>query len=220
MTGDHDDPVPSNRREVAATYDRIAPHFSEKRQNPWPEVESFLENRRAEIAIDIGCGNGRHTELLAAIADRAIGLDVSRGVLGEARDRQRRHGFAAELVQADASILPFHNDGVDLAVYVAALHHLPSREARIASLDELARALEPGAEALLSVWSTEHDAFDETAGFDTTVSFTMPDGTAVPRFYHIYDPEEFAADLAKSDVVVEREWVSHGNCYAVVSGPR
>ncbi|MGM0399477.1 MAG: class I SAM-dependent methyltransferase [Halobacteriota archaeon] len=204
--------------DVVATYDEIATHFATKRKNPWPEVTSFLDGVEGDTALDVGCANGRHTELLAAVADRAIGLDASRPLLDEAECRQDEHGFDASLLQGDASRLPLREDSVDLATYVATMHHLPTREARVESLDELARVLTPGGRALVSVWSTEHDRFDETEGFDTTVTFTMPDGRAVPRYYHIYDPAEFGTDLEASAVVVEGEWVSNGNCYAVVSG--
>jgi len=208
-----DRPTP---RSVADTYDEIASEFAAKRENPWPEVVAFIEGARAETALDVGCANGRHTELLADVATRAIGLDASRGLLHEAMERKRDHGFDAALVQGDAARLPFCTDTIDLLTYVATMHHLPTRAARIESLDEIARVLTRDGRALVSVWSTEHDTFDATEGFDTTVTFTLPDGTDVPRYYHIYDPDEFGADLAASALAVEREWVSQGNCYAVV----
>ncbi|MFB6133803.1 MAG: class I SAM-dependent methyltransferase [Halanaeroarchaeum sp.] len=217
MSGEgSDEPSGIDRSSVRATYDRIAPHFAAKRKNPWPEVESFLAGRRVETAVDVGCANGRHTELLAEIAQRAIGIDVSRELLIEARSRQSSHGFAASVLLGDAVKLPVTSDAIDLALYVATMHHLATRTARVASLDELARILRDGGTALLSVWSTAHDRFEETSGFDTTVTFTLPDGSSVPRFYHIYDREEFEAELTDSALSVDRVWVSHGNCYAVV----
>ena len=218
MTDDRSKATDRESRDVVDTYDRIATHFATKRKNPWPEVTAFLEGITPDTALDVGCANGRHTELLAEQGARAIGLDASRGLLREAVGRQRDHGFDAALVQGDATRLPIADDSIDLITYVATMHHLPTRDERIASLDEVARVLEPGGRALVSVWSTEHDTFDADEGFDTTVSFTMPDGTEVPRYYHIYDPVEFGDDLSRSAVTVEREWVSSGNCYAVVTG--
>ncbi|MFB6132279.1 MAG: class I SAM-dependent methyltransferase [Halanaeroarchaeum sp.] len=215
MTGEG---TPPDNRSVVDTYDEIAPHFASKRQHPWPEVEQFVESASGETALDVGCANGRHTELLAAIASRTIGLDASRKLLGEARDRQKAHDFDADLLQGDASRLPLQTSTVDVATYVATMHHFSSREVRVESLNELGRVLSPQGRALVSVWSTKHDRFEETAGFDTTVTFTLPDGTEVPRYYHIYDPAEFGADLAASAALVEREWVSRGNCYAVIGG--
>ncbi|WP_256299793.1 class I SAM-dependent methyltransferase [Haloarchaeobius salinus] len=208
------DRSPSTTR---STYDRIADHFAETREYAWPEVDSFLEGRGGTVGLDLGCGNGRHAELLADRCERVVGADISAGLLATARDRARERSFAVELVQADAARLPLATDSVDLAVYVATLHHLPTREARRRSLDELARVLSPDGTALVSVWSTAHERFSRDEGFDTTVDWTLPGGETVPRFYHIYSPEEFDADLAASELAVRSSCVSSGNCYAVVT---
>ena len=205
-----------------STYDRIADHFAATREYAWPEVTAFLEDRTADCALDVGCGNGRHTELLADRARLAVGIDLSRGLLDTAVERARDRGFAdaTAFIHGDAAHLPIATASVDLATYVATLHHLSPRATRVASLSELARVLRPDGAALVSVWSTAHDRFDRDTGFDTTVDWTLPGGETVPRYYHIYDPDEFAADLAASDLVVEDLTVSSGNCYAVVHGRR
>ncbi|WP_129115130.1 class I SAM-dependent methyltransferase [Halegenticoccus tardaugens] len=201
-----------------SAYDRIAAHFSATREYAWPEIEEFLSGRRGARALDVGCGNGRHAEALSGHADRVVGLDASRGLLREARDRAEARGFPLDLVHGDAARLPFATDAFDLAVYVATLHHLRPRAARVASLDELGRVLSPAGRGLVSAWSTAHDRFDRERGFDTTVDWTLPGGETVPRYYHIYDPEEFRADLDASDLAVVDAFVSSGNCYAVVGG--
>ncbi|WP_459190954.1 class I SAM-dependent methyltransferase [Halosimplex sp. J119] len=200
---------------VRDTYDRIADHFSSTREYPWPEVEAFLDGRTGEVGLDVGCGNGRHTELLAERCDRAVGLDASRGILRAASERAAERGYSYALGQADAARLPVRTDTVDIAVYVATLPHLPSRERRVESLDELARALDADGRALVSAWSTAHDRFEETEGFDTTVEWTLPGGETVDRFYHIYDPEEFRADVAESGLTLVSFEISSGNCYGV-----
>ncbi|WP_372912800.1 class I SAM-dependent methyltransferase [Salinigranum sp.] len=208
--------------DTARTYDRIASHFAATREYAWPEVETFLDGRRGRVALDVGCGNGRHTELLADRAPRVVGIDVSRGLLDEARARAAERGFDAAFLQGDAAALPLCAGTVDLAVYVATLHHLAPRARRIASLDELARVLAAEGRAVVSAWSTVHDRFADResgggeAGFDTTVDWTLPGGETVPRFYHIYAPEEFRADLDASRLVAHDVFVSSGNCYAVV----
>jgi ubiquinone/menaquinone biosynthesis C-methylase UbiE len=201
-----------------STYDRIADHFAATREYAWPEVTTFLEGRTTDRALDVGCGNGRHTESLADRARLAVGVDLSRGLLDTAVARARERGFAdrTAFIHGDAARLPIATDAVGLATYVATLHHLSPRATRVASLSELARVLRPGGAALVSVWSTAHDRFDRETGFDTTVDWTLPGGETVPRYYHIYDPDEFAADLAASDLVTEDVTVSSGNCYAVV----
>jgi len=206
-TDSHRDPT-----RVRGVYDEIAGHFAKTRRNPWPEVEAFLEGRDGGMGLDVGCGNGRHTEVLAERVDRAVGFDASRGLLGEARGRLDR----GRLVQGDAASLPLADGTVDTALYVATLHHLPDRGTRVRSLDELARVLSDRGRGLVSAWSTTHERFDADCGFDTTVDWTLPGGETVPRFYHIYAPGEFDRDLAGSELAVERTYVSSGNCYAEV----
>jgi len=63
----------ATRRDVRATYEAIADHFSKTREYAWPEVESFVENADGvDRALDVGCGNGRHSELLATIANEVV----------------------------------------------------------------------------------------------------------------------------------------------------
>ena len=205
-----------SRATVRETYEYIGAHFSKTREYAWPEVETFLDGRSGQVGLDIGCGNGRHTELLADHCARAVGLDASRALLEAAVERRADADREYALVQGDAGELPVGESVVDLAVYVATLHHLPTREGRIASLDELASVLAPGGRALVSAWSTEHDRFDAEAGFDTTVDWTLPGGETVERFYHIYDPDEFRADVAASGLELVEFELSSGNCYGVV----
>lgn len=206
----------NERRDVPRTYDRIAEHFSSTREYPWPEVEAFLDGRRAQTALDLGCGNGRHAELLATLADRVIGIDASIGLLHEAARRATQRGFGVSLVASDAAQLPLIDDSVELGVYVATIHHLLSRDLRQQSLVELARVLAPGGVALVSAWSTAHQKFERDEGFDTTIDWTLPGGETVPRFYHIYAPGEFRADLDAAGVAVESFEISSGNCYATI----
>ena len=222
------------------TYDRIASHFSSTREYPWPEVTEFLAEHGGDavdsegssdagdsegsaddgerIGLDIGCGNGRHTGPLADYVDIAVGIDVSRGLLAEANVRATDRGFDrnSTFLQGDAGALPIADGTVDVGVYVATLHHLSPRARRIQSLEELARVLGGDGVALVSAWSTAHDRFDRESGFDTTVDWTLPDGETVPRFYHIYDPEEFRADLEASPLQLTSFELSSGNCYGVV----
>lgn len=202
---------------VRETYDRIATHFASTREYPWPEVESFCEGRRVETALDIGCANGRHSELLSEHAACVLGVDLSGELLSIARERVPEATF----VTGDAASLPVVDDAAELALYIATLHHLPKRRLRRRSLDELARVLAPGGVALVSAWSTAHERFDASdsdaeVGFDTEIEWTLPDGHVVPRYYHIYAPAEFDADIGASALSIVESSISSGNCYAIV----
>ena len=206
------------RWNVRETYDRIAAHFSRTRPEPWDEVAAFLDDRGGRVGLDVGVGNGRHAELLATACPRVVGLDLSSASLAQARRRAREKEFDLTLVLGEATTLPFREGTVDVAVYVATLHHLPSRALRVASLNELARVLSPSGRAIVSAWCVTHDRFDANEGFDTTVDWTLPEGDVVERFYHVFDAAEFAREIDASDLHRSSTFESRGNCYAIV-GP-
>ena len=68
-----------------------------KRGDPWEFTTSdferdkyarqfaILQGRRYASALEIGCGNGCFTRLLAGIADRAVALDISPTAIAQAR---------------------------------------------------------------------------------------------------------------------------------------
>ncbi len=216
-----DDDLPRAPERVREVYDEIATHFSQTREYPWPEVTDFLDRvDGGAVGLDVGCGNGRHVSPLSDVVDRVFALDLSRGLLAEARSRMRDDGHQASLVQGDAAALPVATGSVDVAISVATIHHLSDRDTRVESLREIGRVLDAEGRALVSAWSTAHDRFDTTAdadeGFDTTIDWTLPGGDTRPRFYHIYAPAEFEADLSSAGLTVDESYVSSGNCYAEV----
>lgn len=207
----------ASRRTVRATYDRIGEHFARTRAHPWPAVEEFLADAdQVAVALDAGCGNGRHAALLEAIAERVYCVDASATMLATAADR-----VDGARLQADVGRLPLRSGAVDLALAIATIHHLPERSGRIAALEECSRVLTGSGRALVSVWSTAHDRFaasaEDATGFDTTVDWTLPDGTRVERYYHVYSPAEFDRDLAAADVCVRERFDRAGNCWAVLA---
>ena len=203
------------RDRVRATYDRIADHFAQTRSAPWPEIRAFVDQcEPVSWGCDIGCGNGRHLPILQNTASDVLGLDSSRETLRNAREHR---SDGVEIIQADAGILPLCDHTIGVATYIATLHHLPNRQARIESLNELARVLELSGRALISVWSVTDDRFDFDEGQDRLVPWTLPDGTAVKRFYHIYDREDFMSELTASTLQVVSIEESAGNWYAEVT---
>jgi demethylmenaquinone methyltransferase/2-methoxy-6-polyprenyl-1,4-benzoquinol methylase len=100
----------------------------------------------ASVVVDLACGTGDLCRDLAAAGYRAIGVDVSRGMLAHAR-------AAAPLLQADVMSLPLPATSVDGAVSGFALRNLVSLPPLFA---ELARVVRPGGRvSLLDVATPE-----------------------------------------------------------------
>lgn len=214
------------RTDVARLYDAIGSAFDAKRSRPWDAVVDFVEERASgALALDLGCGNGRHLPALADRFERVLAMDLSRGMLEIARANAAREGIDASLacVQGDASDIPVAGATVDALVYVAALHHLPSPELRLRSLREIDRVLTGDGVGLIGVWAIDHDYFDGSRELirandhDVYVPWQAADGVR-DRYYHVYDEAGFRDLLSRSPLDVERVALIDGNYYAVVRG--
>lgn len=97
----------------------------------------------ARLAVDIGCGPGLKAGWLVAClapGGLALGLDIERGALAQAR----RRGLGA--LAGDAHALPLRSGAADLAWMVAVLGQLAQPAAALA---EARRALRPGGALVL-----------------------------------------------------------------------
>lgn len=72
--------------------------------------------------LDIGCGPGQLTALLAGIAANVAGIDFSPGMIAEARKRYPRVEFNV----ANAARLPFNDGSFNVVVCSYVAHH-PAR---------------------------------------------------------------------------------------------
>ncbi|SNZ13108.1 Ubiquinone/menaquinone biosynthesis C-methylase UbiE [Natronoarchaeum philippinense] len=88
--------------------------------------------------LEIACGTGRFTAMLAERGADVVGLDISAEMLAEARQKAKASGVgdAVEFLRGDAGRLPFEDDEFD-AVIAMRFFHLADTPA--AYLDELQR---------------------------------------------------------------------------------
>jgi SAM-dependent methyltransferase len=96
--------------------------------------------------VDVACGEGYGSALLAHDAAQVTGVDVSRDAVAHA---QRTYPGVANLrfVEASCTALPLDDASVDLVVSFETLEHIEPQER---FLDEIARVLAPGGVLLLS----------------------------------------------------------------------
>ena len=208
--------------EIQATYDRIAESYAARRREPWPEVRSFIESLpRGSRVLDLGAGNGRHAQILSRRGNHAVALDFSRRLLMIGRASERGIGDAVRIdwVGGEATKLPFRNESFDAGLCIAVLHHLPLEADRLAALGELRRVLRRHAPVFVSVWVREQPRFQSVLAApevdgDVEVPWTMPDGTAVSRFYHLFQERELERLIIGSGLHAERFFHGPGNWFA------
>lgn len=163
-------------------YEAVAVDFSKSRNQAWSgwgevltkiKKSGNLINLNQEIRVlDVGCGNGRWAEFLAAnqLSFSYLGLDSSQKLLNLALQKAvfLKNPLKLQLRQADlvdellgsrigdspASSLPH---GFDLAVAFGFLHHLPSGVLRRKFIKYLSNQIKPGGWVVITAWRFDRD---------------------------------------------------------------
>ncbi|WP_435182969.1 class I SAM-dependent methyltransferase [Halobellus sp. EA9] len=91
-----------------------------------------------EDVLEIACGTGRFTAMLAERGADIVGLDISEAMLAQGREKARSAGVAdrIEFLRGDAARLPFPDDHFD-AVFAMRFFHLAETPAKF--MAEMAR---------------------------------------------------------------------------------
>jgi len=120
----------------------------------WQHPQEWLNIPRGGVALDVGCGPGNVTAMLADAVGPdglALGLDISEPMLARAvrSSSKPQLGF----MRADAQRLPLRDDTVDAIVSIAVLQLVPDPSAAVA---EMARVLRPGGRLAIMVPTVGH----------------------------------------------------------------
>ncbi len=107
-------------------------------------LRAALHPERGGRILDFGTGTGVFARLLREVGACVIGLDVSIGMLAEAR----RHDAALPLVRGRGDRLPFPDDSFDGVFAITVLEFIPDRAAAFA---EICRVTRPGGTAVIGV---------------------------------------------------------------------
>jgi ubiquinone/menaquinone biosynthesis C-methylase UbiE len=103
-----------------------------------------LDLRPGDSVLDLGCGAGDHTREIAGLVapgGRAVGVDFSTSMIGEATRRQAASPVAATFEQGDAQQLRFETGTFDACRTERMLCHVPDCRA---ALREMVRVVRPG----------------------------------------------------------------------------
>jgi len=181
------------REETAAAYDRLAADYALRwgglrLEHALTAFTRHLRGRRR--VLDLGCGPGRDLAFLVEMGCRVVGLDLSAGMLAQARRRTP----VASLLRADLRRLPLADACFDGAWASASLLHLPRAEMS-AALSGVARRLQPGGVLYLSLKKGQGA---EVVG-----------GQGEPRLlFTYYQPSQVETLLTRAGFRVLEQWVS------------
>lgn len=112
-----------------------------------------------KAVLDIACGEGYGSAMLAAVAASVIGVDISQEAVAHASQKyadvtglQFRHG--------DAASIPVETDSVDVVISFETIEHHEKHQEMI---DEIRRVLRPG--GILIISSPNRVVYSEQAGY-------------------------------------------------------
>ncbi len=121
----------------------VAEHQDRRAADTQARLHRLLSPKGDERAIDVGTGAGAIAIALAPLVREVVAVDLVPELLAEARKRAPAN---VELVEADATALPYELGSFDLACTARMLHHVPRPELVLA---ELNRVLRPGGTMLV-----------------------------------------------------------------------
>jgi ubiquinone/menaquinone biosynthesis C-methylase UbiE len=113
-------------------------------------LDPWIRVKEGDRVLDVGCGVGRWSRLLAARGARVLGVDLSPTMIAQARSRAAREGVAGRCRFAveDLSRLDLE-ERFDLVLGVTVLQHILDPCAFRTALDAMSRHLAPGGRMIL-----------------------------------------------------------------------
>jgi SAM-dependent methyltransferase len=120
------------------------------------EVVAVFEERlslalRGETLVEVGCGIGRITRVLARRARRVVAIDVSPEMLARAREANADLGNVEWTLGDGATLAPVGDGEADGVFSHVVFQHLPDPELTLGYVREMGRVLRPGGWAAFQV---------------------------------------------------------------------
>lgn len=105
------------------------------------EIVRDLLGGKGASALDVGCGAGPFTWLMAPLFKTLAGIDVKEKQIAEARETAKQKGLDIDFRVGSAEAMPFADRSFDVVVFSNSLHHIPGMDK---ALEEAARVVKPG----------------------------------------------------------------------------
>lgn len=130
-------------KDAQGFYDKLASRYDSLFGDDAQAVEEMVENHLAggETVLDLACGTGVTAIPLLEKFSNVFGVDISRGMLNQARVKSETAKI--RFVQGSFVALPFSDASFDAAICVGAIWHLREKEEKKFA-EEIQRILKPG----------------------------------------------------------------------------
>lgn len=144
------DEIEGNNKKYLELYDKIAPFYNLSNKiyfmlkfggekNYRKEFLSELEIEPHDKVIEISVGTADNFRFLPKNID-LYGLDISLGMLKQARKHLKRWGIQANLFQGMGEYLPFKDERFDVVYHVGGINYFTDKERAIREMIRIAKS--------------------------------------------------------------------------------
>ncbi len=166
----------------------------------------MLKQKKVRNVVDIGCGLGRHVNLLSQYGYSVLGIDISNSALQSTRDSVT-FSSRTHLAMGNISSLPIKSDQFCLAL-VWRMLHLNTKSQIELGLKEINRILRTNGILLCSVRSISNSLFFDAKESGEEVepnTFVMKSKSINGLLYHFFSLQEVEKTFSKWFNVVSIE---------------
>jgi ubiquinone/menaquinone biosynthesis C-methylase UbiE len=150
--------------------------------------------------LDLGCGNGRLTEVFDGINLEYYGVDTSKKMIDEAKRKYSLYSFN---IQNDPLKIQFPDKTFDLIYCLSVFHHIPLQKYRQKFLREIRRVLKSKGTLVLTVWKLQ--AYKQTNIHldknDQIIPFCEGQKSIANRYIHAFSENELIVELESAGFV-------------------
>ena len=144
--------TPATWDQVSSAYaESVVPHFGHYAEDAMRAIERSGRALDGTDVLDVACGPGTLSFLVAPRVRRVAAIDFSMGMIEALRARARRDrvkNVEAELM--DAQTLTFHDGSFDAAFMMFGAMFIPDRSR---AFREIKRVLRPGGRLAITTWT-------------------------------------------------------------------